>query len=140
MSHRSKLARALGYLGALPVSALAAAVVPLVIATGGSVRARTGVLEAAGGLLRPLLARGVPRFPIAAITLGHVVFAADERALDASRAHERIHVGQYERFGALFPFLYLAASLQAMARGGSAYRDNAFEREARARSGEAAAA
>jgi hypothetical protein len=140
MSPRTKLARALGYLGALPVSALAAAVVPLVIATGGSVRARSGVLEAAGGLLRPLLARGVPRFPIAAITLGHVVFAADERALEASRAHERIHVEQYERFGALFPLLYIAASLRAMLRGGRAYRDNVFEQEACLRSGEVKAA
>ena len=132
--------RALGYAGALPVSAAAAAILPLVVATGGRVRARDGVLEAEGGLLGPLLARGNPWFPIAAITLGHVVLAVDARALESTRAHERVHVRQYERFGALFPLLYLAASLRAMRRGGRAYRDNAFEKEACARSSGAAAA
>ncbi len=131
--------RALGYAAALPVSAAAAAILPLVVATGGRVRARGGVVEAEGGLLGPLLTRGNPWFRIAAITLGHVVLAADARALESTRAHERIHVRQYERFGALFPFLYLAESLRAMRCGGSAYRDNAFEKEACARSSEAAA-
>lgn len=132
--------RALGYLGALPVSAVAAAAVPLVAATGGRVRVRDGVLEAAGGLLEPLLTRGIRRFPIDAITLGHVVLAADTRALEESRAHERVHVAQYERFGVLFPLLYAAASLRAILRGGCAYRDNLFETEACLRSGEAEAA
>ena len=132
--------RALGYAAALPVSAVAAAILPLVVATGGRVRIRAGVVEAAGGLLGPLLRRGNPWFPIAAITLGHVVLAADARALESTRAHERAHVRQYERFGALFPLLYLAASLGAVRRGGSAYRDNRFEKEACARSGDAAAA
>jgi hypothetical protein len=140
MPRRRRLGRTLRYLGALPVSAVAATIVPFVIATGGSVHARSGVVEAAGGLLRPLLERGVPGFPISAITLGHVVLARDLRALDATRAHERVHVDQYERFGALFPFLYLAASLQALWRGGRAYGDNRFEQEACARSAEGAAA
>jgi hypothetical protein len=134
------LGRALGYLGALPVSAVAAAAVPLVVATGGRARLRGGVLEAAGGLLEPLLTRGIRSFPIGAITLGHVVLAADLRALEESRAHERVHVAQYERFGALFPLLYLAASLRAIVRGGCAYRDNVFEKEAGLNSGEAAVA
>ena len=95
--------RALGYAAALPVSAAAAAILPLVVATGGRVRARDGVIEAEGGVLGPLLARGNPWFPIAAITLGHVVLAVDARALESTRAHERIHVRQYERFGFLFP-------------------------------------
>ena len=100
---------------------------------------RDGVFEAAGGILGPLLSRGNPWFPIAAITLGHVVLAVDARALESTRAHERIHVRQYERFGALFPLFYFAASLGALRRGGSAYGDNRFEKEACARSGEAAA-
>jgi len=134
------LRRALGYAAALPVSAVAAAALPLVAATGGRVRMRDGVIEAAGGVLGPLLTRGNPRFPIDAITLGHVVLAVDTRALESTRRHERVHVRQYERFGALFPFLYLGASLVAMWRGGGAYRDNAFEREARALSAETLAA
>ena len=132
--------RALGYAVALPVSAAAAAILPLVLATGGRVQARAGVLEAAGGILGPLLRHGNPWFPIAAITLGHVVLAADAGALEATRAHERVHVGQYERFGFLFPVLYLASSLRAIAAGGRAYRDNAFEKEACARSAGPAAA
>lgn len=132
--------RAVGYAAALPVSAVAAAMLPLVVATGGRVRLRAGVVEAAGGILGPLLRRGNPWFRIAAITLGHVVLAVDARALESTRAHERIHVGQYERFGALFPLLYFAASLGALWRGGSAHGDNRFEKEACARSGEAAAA
>ncbi len=135
-----RIRRALGYVAALPVSAVAAAAVPLVIATGGHARVRDGVLEAAGGLLEPLLTRTIRRFPIGAITLGHVVLAADAGALEESRAHERIHVAQYERFGILFPLLYVAASLRAIVRGGHAYRDNAFETEACLRAGEAEAA
>jgi hypothetical protein len=132
--------RALGYAAALPVSAAAAAMLPFVVATGGRVRVRDGVVEAEGGLLGPVLARGNPWFPIAAITLGHVVLAVDACALESTRAHERIHVRQYEKFGALFPLLYLASSLRAIAVGGRAYRDNAFEKEACARSAGTAAA
>jgi hypothetical protein len=136
---RASLRRALGYLGALPVTVPASALVPFALATGGRACWRDGVLEAAGGVLRPLLARGIPGFPIGAITLGHVVLASDARTLEESRAHERVHVAQYERFGVLFPLLYLAASLRAMLRGGGAYRDNAFEREACVLSGETTA-
>ncbi len=131
--------RALGYLAALPVSAVAAAAVPFVLATGGRARVRDGVLEVEGGVLGPLLTRGISSFPIGAITLGHVVLAADASALVKAQAHERVHVAQYERFGALFPLLYLAASLRAVSRGGRAYRDNVFEREACLRAGEGAA-
>ena len=131
--------RAIGFAAALPVTALAAAAVPLVLASGGRAGVRDGVLEASGGLLAPLLGRVNPWFRISAITLGHVVLAADAGALEATRAHERIHVAQYERFGILFPALYAAASLRAVWRGGRAYRDNAFEAQARIGSGEAAA-
>ena len=132
--------RAVGYAAALPVSAAAAAMLPLVALTGGRVRIRAGVVEASGGILGPLLRRGNPWFSITAITLGHVVLAVDDGALASTRAHERIHVRQYERFGALFPLLYLAASLRAIAAGGRAYGDNTFEKEACNRSAGPAAA
>jgi hypothetical protein len=67
---------------------------------------------------------------IAAITLGHVVLAQRQEDLDRSRRHERVHVRQYERWGGLFPLIYLGASLVVLLRGGNAYRDNPFEREA----------
>lgn len=110
-------------LAALPFAAAAAL-------TGGECRRRGGVLESCGGVLAPILARGVAGFSADAITLGHVVLARDMRSLERTRGHERVHVRQYERWGALFPLLYLASSAAALLRGASAYRDNAFEREA----------
>jgi hypothetical protein len=71
-----------------------------------------------------------------AITLGHVVLGRDERALAQTRAHERIHVRQYERWGAAFLPAYGAASLWAILSGGHYYFDNSFEREAFEGSGE----
>jgi hypothetical protein len=65
-----------------------------------------------------------------AITFGHVVLAVnelDERTL----RHELAHVRQYERWGLLFPPVYLGACAAAMARGGHYYRDNVFEVAAR---------
>ncbi|HWZ86950.1 MAG TPA: hypothetical protein VN032_12155 [Thermoanaerobaculia bacterium] len=132
--------RALGYVGVLPVSAAAAALAAPLLLTGTRARLEAGVLEVSGGLLRPILRRAVPGFPISAITLGHVVYAADARCLVETRAHERVHVAQYERWGFLFPFLYVAASARALLAGGHVYRDNAFEREAVRRAEETAAA
>ena len=45
-----------------------------------------------------------------ALTLGHVVLGVSQAALDDTRAHERVHVAQYERWGPLFLPAYLAAS------------------------------
>lgn len=122
--------RLLKYLWAAPVSAAALPVVPLVLVTGGAARWIDGVLEVGGGLLGPLLRRGIPAFPIGAITLGHVVLGADAGCLEDNRGHERVHVAQYERWGFLFPLLYAASSLRAVLRGGHAYADNGFEKEA----------
>ena len=69
-----------------------------------------------------------------AITLGHVILALDCLCLEAVRAHEHVHVRQYERWGALFVPAYLAASVWQGLRGGALYRDNVFEREAYAAS------
>ena len=121
----------LAYLWAGPVSGPAALVALLARVTGGTLVLRDGVVEAAGGCLRPLLRYCYPPMPIAAITFGHVVLAQSSADLHATRAHERVHVRQYERWGPLFPLLYLLASVMAMVRGGHAYRDNRFEWEAR---------
>lgn len=68
--------------------------------------------------------------PFEAITFGHLVLGLGPRQLRRLRAHERVHVRQYERWGPLFLPAYLLASTWALARGGSAYRDNPFERQA----------
>lgn len=122
--------RAAAVLWAAPVSIVALPLVVLGIVSGARARVSGGALEVGGGLLGPLLTRGIPRFPIGAITLGHVVLGASASKLDACRVHERVHVRQYERWGGLFPILYLGASLVALWRGRSLYAGNAFEREA----------
>jgi hypothetical protein len=129
------LTATLAYLWASPVSVPAAALALLARAGGGRIAFRDGVLEASGGLLAPLLRRGYPPLSIAAITLGHVVLAQSVADLERTRIHERAHVRQFERWGPIFPALYLGASLVARMRGGDAYRDNRFEVEARAEEG-----
>jgi hypothetical protein len=100
------------------------------LALGARVRTVHGCLEFAGGRLRAAIARlpGACRF--CAITLGHVIVGVDARSLAAVRAHEHVHVRQYERFGVLFFPLYLGSSLVQFACGRDPYRDNRFEREA----------
>ena len=60
----------------------------------------------------------------------HVVLGLDGPTLDRTRAHERVHVRQCERWGPLFLPAYGLASLLAWWRGHDAYRENRFEREA----------
>lgn len=122
--------RFLAYLWAGPVSVAALPLAALALASGGRGRLAGGVLEVGGGVLGPLLSRAIPSFPIGAITLGHVVLGANAAALDASRAHERVHVRQYERWGAFFPVVYAGSSIAALLAGRHLHADNRFEREA----------
>ena len=123
--------RPLRYLWAAPASALGLALAGGARLTGGRVRVVDGVVEAHGGAVAWALRHAVPLAGgAAAITFGHVVLGRDERALDRTRAHERVHVAQYERWGPFFLPAYALASLAAWARTGRAYRDNRFEREA----------
>lgn len=104
----------------------------LVIAAGGwRVRLRIvdGVIEAHGPALGWLLTRGTP-IGASALTLGHVVIGRDAKALDATRAHERVHVRQCELWGPLFVPAYLIASIVAVLRSRHFYFGNTFEIEA----------
>lgn len=120
----------LRYLWSSPNSLLGLTLALLALPQGRA-RVVEGVLEVHGPLLAWALARLVP-IPggAAAMTLGHVVLGRDARCLARTRAHERVHVEQCERWGPLFVPAYLAASLWLMARGQDAYLDNPFEREA----------
>ena len=89
-----------------------------------------GVLEGSGPRIGQAFDVVAPHRSIMAMTLGHVVLARSGAALDATRAHERVHVRQCERWGPLFVPAYVAASVAARLRGGDAYFDNRFEREA----------
>lgn len=69
---------------------------------------------------------------ILAITLGHVVLGQTEASLAISRRHESVHIAQYERWGPFMLPVYCLASVYVWLRGKRFYRDNPFEREARA--------
>ncbi len=131
-----RLLRAWVYLWAAPTSAVgvlcllfAAALRPA--AGRVTVRVVDGVLELHGGLVTLLLTHcTLLRGGASAMTLGHVVLGRTEDLLDLTRRHERVHVRQCERWGPLFIPAYLLASALVALRGGRAYRDNPFEREA----------
>jgi hypothetical protein len=125
--------RAWVLLWALPVTLIGLAVALLARATGGSVKPCDGVLEVAGGWPARVLSRGFPfSGAVAAMTLGHVVVGLSAEALQATRAHERAHVRQFERWGVLLLAAYPLAGLWAGLRGRHPYRDNPFECQARA--------
>lgn len=125
--------RVLRYLWPLPVTLLGMLVALIARSSGGKLQRVNGVLESAGGWPARVLRHGFPfSGAVAAITLGHVVLGVSLDALKATRAHERAHVRQFERWGVLLLVLYPLAGLFAWLRGGNPYRDNVFEREARA--------
>jgi hypothetical protein len=123
--------RTFRYLWASPNTAVGALLVPCALA-GGGLHVVDGVLEIHGPVVHWMLRRCVPiAGGAAAITFGHIVAGCDEEALEMTRAHERVHVRQCERWGPLFIPAYLGASLVAWLRGAGAYDGNYFEREAR---------
>lgn len=102
---------------------------------GGRMRVKDGVVEFYGGWAEWLIDH-FPGGPFAACTLGHTILGRTAAALDLTRAHEHIHVRQYERWGPLFLPLYAGSSLLAWLGGRRPYRDNRFEREAYRETGE----
>jgi hypothetical protein len=125
------LLRVLAWLWALPNTLIGLPLLAIAAATGGRAALVDGVFEAYGGSIRWVLAR----LPLggrddAAVTLGHVILGSSREALDLLRAHERVHVAQYERWGPFFLPAYAVASLWARLQGVDSYRDNPFEREA----------
>jgi hypothetical protein len=120
----------LRYLWAGPTTLLGLVVAFALIRRGHTI-VIDGVVEAHS----PMLDRALTRLTLLpggadAITLGHVVIGRNADALDATRAHERVHVRQYELWGPLFVPAYLIASVCALARGRHPYFDNRFERQA----------
>ncbi|HYD34404.1 MAG TPA: signal peptide prediction [Methylophilaceae bacterium] len=118
-------------LWASPGSLVGLIVGVVLLLLGGKAKCMQGTLEVAfrkrhmhcGNLMRGL--------PFRAITFGHVILAITEEELDHLRAHERVHVRQYERWGIFFFPAYLASSLWQLLRGRRAYWDNYFEVQAR---------
>lgn len=125
--------RAWVLLWAFPVTVFGLAIALVARASGGNVKCVEGVLEVSGGWPARVLVRGFPfSGAVAAMTLGHVVIGVSGAALTATRAHERAHVRQFERWGGLMLVLYPLAGAWAGIRGLHPYRDNLFEIQARA--------
>ncbi len=131
------LKRLLIYIWSSPTSLLGLFFLHPTILTGGCARIVDGVLEIHGGITSFFLEK-CTLLPggASAMTLGHVVLGRDEDSLSFTRAHERVHVQQCERWGPFFLPAYGMASLIALIGRKHPYLDNFFEREARARSSE----
>lgn len=73
------------------------------------------------------------KFRVSAYTWGACVVLRSPALLhdEALHAHEEEHVRQTLLLGPFMPLAYVCASLLALARGGTLYRDNAFEIAAR---------
>jgi hypothetical protein len=119
------------YLWALPTTAIGLVLGAPALVSGGTMRWVDGVLEIHGGFVAHFLSEWtLLEGGAEAMTLGHIVLGRDRHSLEWTRAHERVHVRQCERWGPLFLPAYGVASLVAMMRGKDAYLDNRFEREA----------
>jgi hypothetical protein len=105
------------------------------LATGGRVRRVGRVLEFSGGWAA-LFLKTLPLVAGAsAVTFGHAILGRSPDALDHARAHELVHVRQYERWGPIFVPAYLGCWAILWLRGKNPYLDNPFEREAFDKSG-----
>jgi hypothetical protein len=119
----------LAYLWVAPVTLFGLILAIIAYWLGASVKRRFGVMEVAGNSRTPLLRKLSSRFD--AITIGHVILGRNHGTLTRYRSHEHVHVRQYERWGVLFPILYVLASFRALVTGKRFYWDNVFELEAR---------
>lgn len=124
------LATAACMVWALPWTLFGAAIGLAGLVTGGSVARQGRVLEFSGGAVVWFL----KYFPLvagaSAVTFGHTVLGRTAEDLASSRAHELVHVRQYERWGPLFVPAYLACWLVLRLVGRHPYFDNPFEVEA----------
>jgi hypothetical protein len=121
---------ALAILWAAPWTLLGCCLGLISIASGGSCQLHGRVLEFEGRFLAWLLTRAPLIGGASAMTLGHSVIARTKHDLIRTRAHEFVHVQQYERWGPLFVPAYFASAWWAWCRGKHPYWDNPFEREA----------
>ena len=134
-----KLIQTAKVIWAAPCSIIGLAVAASIVALGGKAKYSSIALEVT---FRPSEAqcRKLARMlPFHAITLGHVIIAVTEHDLNCLRAHELIHVQQYERWGVAFFVAYAASSIWQLLKGRKAYWDNYFEVQARLRSARPAA-
>lgn len=129
------LLRALAYIWASPNTLLGMAMGGVIWCTGGHIRLIDGVIEYYGGSIGRFL-DGLPNFKFTAITFGHTILGTSQASLCEVRAHEHVHVRQYECWGIAFLPAYWLSSIWQMICGRNLYRDNYFEKQAYAASPE----
>ena len=122
--------RLLAMLWASPYTLLGLGLGMIGICTGGRVRIRSRVLEFYGGGVKWLLQQFFFGEGAMALTLGHTILGQTDAALDICRAHELVHVRQFEWWGPLMGPAYLGCSLVLWLMRRRPYRDNPFERQA----------
>jgi hypothetical protein len=121
---------------AAPCSLVGLIAASFVLVCGGTVRRVCGTLEVSLRHREAACFSIVRLMPFRAITLGHVIIGIGRMELEQLRAHELVHVRQYERWGIAFFVAYAASSIWQMLNGRSAYWNNHFEVQARLLSGE----
>lgn len=125
-----RVLRLAGYIWAAPATIFGLGLAALGCLFGATARIREGVIEVAGGRLAAFASSAPPSIQFLAITFGHVVLGLSHSVLAQERAHENVHVRQYERWGVLFFPFYLGSSLVQLVMGRHPYWHNSFERRA----------
>ena len=116
---------------AAPCSVLGLLIGAWPLALGGRIARRDGAIEITYRERLAACGRIARALPFRGIVFGHVILAVTGEELARIRAHERVHVEQYERWGPLFFLAYGASGLWQLLHGRRPYRDNAFEVQAR---------
>ena len=118
-------------LWAAPCSALGLLVALVPLALGGKAKWVNGALEVTYRACDADCGRLALRLPFRGIVFGHVILAVTHEELQQIGPHERVHVAQYERWGALFFVAYGLSSLWQLLNGPPPYWSNHFEVQAR---------
>lgn len=116
---------------AAPCSLLGLIAGALSLLCGGTVRHASGTLEFTLGHSEASCRPVARLLPFRAIALGHVIIAVGRLELARLRAHELVHVRQYERWGIVFFVAYAASGVWQVLNGRHAYWHNHFEVQAR---------
>ncbi|HEY0843335.1 signal peptide prediction [Methylotenera sp.] len=129
-SNQKAILKLIAYAWAAPNTLLGIWLGLVIIVFGGRVHFMDGVAEFHGGSVGNFFATRPRPFCFGAITVGHVILGTCHNELNALRAHEHVHVRQYERWGVFFLPAYALSSLWEVCNGRNGYWNNCFERQA----------
>jgi len=130
MNFRRAALRLLTYAWVAPNTLLGALLGLFILCLLGRVQFVQGVAEFHGGLLGRIFAKLPVIGHFGAVTLGHVILGRNPTELALLRAHESVHVRQYERWGVFFLPAYALSSVWEVIHGRGCYKSNYFERQA----------